>query len=72
MAEIFADSTTAAHKLYIECDSNYVHLNRIAMFKVGMHRTSGRSDIRPDNPVFFISKIRPDTEFQRQIQPDIR
>jgi hypothetical protein len=32
-----------------------------------MHRISGWPDIRPDNPAFFISDIRPDTKLPYRI-----
>jgi hypothetical protein len=39
-----------------------------------MHRISGWPDIRPDNPAFLISGIRPDTYQigQPDFRPDIR
>jgi hypothetical protein len=32
-----------------------------------MHRISGRLDIRPDNPAFFLSGILPDTKLVSRI-----
>jgi hypothetical protein len=32
-----------------------------------MHRISGWPDIRPDNPAFLISSIRPDTKLVNRI-----
>jgi hypothetical protein len=36
-----------------------------------MHRISGQPEIRPDNPAFFISGIRPDKGFNSRI-PDTK
>jgi hypothetical protein len=48
-----------------------INANPVNESIIGMHRISGQPDIqpdiRPDNPIFFISGIQPDTAFPSRI-----